>query len=457
MKKYIFLLSCFLSFIIQSQNKQIQYGFAELPQTLLLNPGAENNYKYHIGVPLLSGFSAELGTTGFTVKDLFQNDNRTINQKVATVLNQVNTRDYIKFNSQIEIFNAGFRFNDDIYFSFGFYEEIDGIGYFARDPITLINEGNAAYIGRTFSLSQINYKLDVLGVLHFGVSKKINKKLTLGARFKVYSSALSLQSTNNKGGFTTTLGTNNIYSHYLEDLDVDLKTSGLVDSDSNEFIRDASTYLGNTFFGDNLGVGLDFGLTYKINSQLEFTASILDFGFINHNTNVKNSTIKGTYTFQGVEFDYDNNNPDYWNELDIDFRDKVPVKENTNGYTSWRPTKFNAAIKYNFGEIRSKYCYDNTFKEYYKSAVGAQLYSVFRPLGPQLALTGFYEHRFSQKLQAKVTYTVDEYSFYNIGAGLSTQIGKVNFYGMIDNIAQFNDIANSNNVSIQLGINLIFN
>jgi hypothetical protein len=37
------------------------------------------------------------------------------------------------------------------------------------------------------------------------------------------------------------------------------------------------------------------------------------------------------------------------------------------------------------------------------------------------------------------------------------QLGKVNFYSTVDNIAQFNDIASANSISLQLGINLIFN
>ena len=56
------------------------------------------------------------------------------------------------------------------------------------------------------------------------------------------------------------------------------------------------------------------------------------------------------------------------------------------------------------------YCYDNTFKELYTDAFGAQLYTVFRPLRQQFALTGFYEKSFLNKLDVKVTYTADNYS-----------------------------------------------
>jgi hypothetical protein len=455
-KRFLALFFIFFAIKAYNQNKQLLYGFAELPQSLLLNPGAETNYKFHVGVPLLSGFSSEFGSTGFTISDLFTVDNRPINDKVSDVFNKLRTKDHIKFNSQIEILNAGFRYDDKNYFSFGFYEEIDGIIYFPKDPVNLVVEGNSEYLNKSFDLSQILYKADILGVLHFGVTRKVSEKLTVGARFKIYSSALNLESTNNTGTFTTVNGTDNIYTHYLDNVNVNLRTSGLVED--NEYIDSPNTYLGNTFLGSNLGVGIDVGFTSHLSDQLEFTGSIVDLGFIKHKKNIKNSFVKGDYKFEGIEFGYDpDNSINYWNNLDDDFKEKVPSGDNQDSYISWRPTKLNASLKYSFGQKRSKYCYDNTYKDFYRNALGVQLYSVFRPLNSQLALTGFFEKSFSEKLHAKVTYTIDDYSFYNIGAGISAQVGKLNFYGMVDNIAQFSDIATANNVSIQLGINIIFN
>ena len=128
-KRLLLLFFIFLAFKTFSQNKQLLYDFAAIPQTLLLNPGAETNYKFHVGLPLFSGFSAEFGATGFTVSDLFAVDNRSINDKVSAVLNKLTTKDNIKINTQIEILNAGFRVNDKNYVSFGFYQEIDAIAY----------------------------------------------------------------------------------------------------------------------------------------------------------------------------------------------------------------------------------------------------------------------------------------------------------------------------------------
>ncbi|WP_405606813.1 DUF5723 family protein [Polaribacter sp. Asnod1-A03] len=441
--------------ISHSQNKQILYGFAELPQTLLLNPGAETNYRFHVGIPLLSGFSSEFGSSGFSISDLFLNDGVNFNDKVESVLDKLDSKDHLKFNMQLELFSGGYRYNDRYYFSFGIYEEIDMISYFPKDASIFLTEGNSAYLDRQFSINDLMFKADVLSVLHFGVTKKIDKQLTIGGRFKIYSSTINSESSNNTGTLTTVNGTNNIYTHYLSNLNVNIKSSGLKENDDT--INDPVTYLKNTLTGSNLGVGFDFGFTYHQSEQLEFTGSIVDLGFIKHRSNINNYYAYGNYTLEGIEFLYPNQTIDYWHNLEEDFEEKVPNDEDQNSYISWRPTKLNGSLKYSFGKRRSKYCYDYTFKDFYSNAIGVQLNAVFRPLRPQLALTGFYEKSFSNKLHTKFTYTIDEYSFYNIGAGISAQIGKVNFYGMVDNIANFNDIASSNNISLQLGFNLIFN
>ena len=108
--------------------------------------------------------------------------NRPINDKVSETLNKLSIRDQIKFNFQIEILNAGFRYDDKNYFSFGFYQEIDGISYFPKDPIKLLTDGNGSFLNKSFDFSQIQYKLDALGVLHFGVSREVNEKITVGSK-----------------------------------------------------------------------------------------------------------------------------------------------------------------------------------------------------------------------------------------------------------------------------------
>ena len=54
------------------------------------------------------------------------------------------------------------------------------------------------------------------------------------------------------------------------------------------------------------------------------------------------------------------------------------------------------------------------------------------------------------------TYTLDSYSVYNIGLGLSANFGNLIFYLMADNILQYKNIYNAQSVSLQLGFNYMF-
>ena len=454
MRKTISLFLFVVGFNSFSQNKAVLYDFAGLPQTLLLNPGLETNYKYHIGVPLLSGFSTDIGITGFTVSDVFAIDNASISDKISAVLQNLDNADYLKINSQIEVFSAGFRWDKKTYISFGFYQELDAIVYFPKDFITLFNEGNSAYLNKNFSISQLAFKLDLSGVLHAGITKKVSDELTVGGRFKIYSSALNIESTNNTGTFTTSLGSNNIYVNQLNNINFNQRSSGVVAEDENT--NDPTKFLKNTFLGDNSGVGLDFGLTYHINPQLQFSGSILDVGFVHHKKNIKNAAVEGSFVFEGIEFEYDSSRS-YWQELDATLKEQIVTSENQESYISWRPTRINTAIKYSFGEKRSKFCYDNISKDFYTDAFGVQLYSIFRPVSLQFAATSFYEKSFSKKMHAKVTYTVDDYSYSNIGVGVSFQLWKINFYGILDNVLELSDISKANGFQLQFGFNLLFN
>lgn len=455
MKKFLIaILLC--SSTILSQNKQVLYDFG-LPQSLLLNPALENNYKLHVGIPLLSGFSTQIGSTGVVLTDLFSVDNQNINDKVSQVLNSLTSNDFMMINTQIELLNIGYRLNEKTYLTAGFYHEIDGIGYFPKDLLVLFSEGNDAFLNRSFSASQIAYKLDVLGVLHAGITKKIYEKIALGARFKIYSSALNLESTNNSGTFSTVQGTNNLLTHSISNVNLEQRSAGFFDT-NNEIFDNPQEYLKRTFLSGNLGFGFDLGITYHINKQLQFSASLIDIGFINHKKDVKTNKEEGSFVYEGFEYEFDStSNQDFWEEINDRFNEELPTLENENSYISWRPTKINMALKYSFGEKRSEICYDNNYQDFYSDAFGAQLFSVFRPQSTNLALTAFYQKSFSRKLHAKVTYTIDDFSFANIGAGMSMQFGNVNFYGMVDNILSYRNLSSANSVSLQMGINFIIN
>ena len=442
MRKILFYFFLLFAIAMQAQ-QQIAFSFGETPQTLLLNPGSETNYKSHFGIPVLSNFQLTIGNTGFQMGDLFSNDSRPFNEKFEKVLEQLSPDDYINLNTKIDVLNFGYRYNNKIYISVGFYEELDLMVYFPKDAIEGLYYGNDPFFNRSFSVSQAIMKADLLGVLHAGISKKIDEKLTIGGRFKIYSSSLNVETNNNSGSITTTTNTTNITRLTLQNLDAEVSTSGL-----DNF----------SLLGGNLGVGFDVGLTYHFSPQIEFTGSILDLGFVKHSKNTRNFTAKGNYVLDGINFEYNPDDPiDYWEQLSNDFKARIPNEETEDAYTSWRPMKLNAALKYSFGERRNKFCYTKTHKQYYYNSIGFQMHTIMRPLKPQFSFTSFYEKSLSQKIYTKFTHTINDYSSTIFGAGTSLQLGKLHVFGALDNVLGVRDLSTLNTISLNFGLNIIIN
>ncbi|WP_304199248.1 DUF5723 family protein [Flavobacterium alvei] len=443
-------MSCF------SQNKQLLYNFTSVPQSMLTNPGSDVNYNWFVGIPLLSGFSANVGSSSFSVYDLFANNGVDFNTKLRNVVFSTSRNDKVVMNEQLEVFSGGFKLGDwqeGSYFSFGMYQELDVLTYMPKDYAILALDGNKDYLGKVFDMGDLNARGELLSVFHLGYHKKVNENLILGVRGKIYSSIFNVTSTKNSGYFYTILGTNNVYDQVISANGL-VQTSGLTNYLENYSGNAQSDIMKKTLLGGNLGLGLDLGLTYYPKENLQFTASLIDIGFIKHTKEIESYRYKGYYNYVGLTPDFVLGNS---NDILDEFNDAIPLDTLHTKYTTWRPLKFNSSIQYSFGDGRSSDCNCSGGTENkYKNAVGAQLFAMTTPRTPLMALTAYYRRQIFESLEMKATYTVDSFSSKNIGLGLSTTIGKVNFYILADNLLEYKDISKARSLGFQMGLNIIF-
>jgi len=450
-----FQLSCF------SQNKQVLYNFTSIPQSSLVNPGADVSYKFYFGIPILSGVSANLGSSSFSAYDLFANNGVDFNDKVRNIINNSSNKDKTQINQQLEIFSGGFRVGgreSQSYISFGAYQEFDFLMYFPKDLAILAVDGNQKYIGKAFDLSDLNVRAEVLSVFHVGYHRKLSEKLVLGGRAKIYSSGANATSTHNSGFIFTgqSAGTPNLYNQVISS-NLELKTSGLSKFTKDEYEGSIPSDIAhNTFFNGSLGLGLDAGITYYIKENLQFTASIIDLGFIRQSKDIETLNYKGTYNYKGANPNFlgSNKPEDVFDEFDK----AIPRDTLYNKYTTWRPTKLYSSIQYSFGESRSDdecNCKGSVARKYV-NGIGGQLFAMTMPNEPYVALTAFYRRSIFEKLDFKATYTFDPYSNKNIGLGLSGTLGKLNMYLLVDNVLEYRDVSKANSLAFQFGFNFVF-
>ena len=461
--RWLMFLGVFVS--LQAQNKQILYGFKEVPQQILLNPGAQIDYNGYIGVPLLSHIHFNAGITGFSAFDIFADDGRDFNQKIQDVVYDVDAKDFFGFNQQLDIFSGGFRLKSSsektFFISFGLYQESDVFFYFPKDYAVLALEGNYNNLNRRFNLGDLSVSAEVSSVFHVGINKKINSKWTVGLRGKIYSSIVQASSTENYGSFTTVEGTSNFLTHRI-DLDMKLQTSGLSFATDSTATNQVDVLKNRLLLGGNLGVGIDVGFTHEPSPEWTIDASLQDLGFINYSKDVQNYEVNGYLEYDGIQSVFppiasDQTAQEYWDEVQDSFEDTFKVDSTTTAYTKWRPLKLNTSVSYNFGKKVNKECNcldksDPTFQ----NRVGAHLFALKRPNHLQWALSAFYYRKLFKGLQFKTTYTIDTYSSKNVGLGISAALGPVQFYIMADNLLDYQNVAKSQSVSLQLGFNYIF-
>lgn len=448
-----------------AQNKQLLYNVNGLPQSLLSNPGSSVNFDGHIGIPLFSKFHISVGSSGVNLYDIFDDSSPDVNERVTKTIRRLTRNDYFTLHQQLEILSFGWRLKNKQYLSAGVYQEMDMFAYFPKDPALLVNEGNNDYINVPFDFSDVSFAGEILTVYHLGINKKINRKLTLGVQGKLYSGIFNVSSTKNTGLFTTRddPGNPNFYRHYAENINVRVNTSGYASLNNSGMTVQQSTadLLKRSFFGGNLGAGIDIGGTYSLRENFRITASVLDIGFMYQQHDVENYLYYGNYATDGIEPLFpdvapNNNTIPYWDifedEVDRNLKDET-VNEK---YTTWRPVKFNAALEFGFEEMYEVCDYRRTYKRRNYNLVGLHLFGVKRPRTLNMAMTAYYDRKFNNNFRAKLAYTIDDFSFTNIGLLVSKKFNKFNMFFAADNLLGYFNLAKSQSASVQFGMQFIF-
>lgn len=465
MRIAIVLLVFFYCSSVFGQNKPLLYNVDDLPQALLQNPGARIDFTRHFGIPLFSQIHFAVGSTGVTAKDIFEDDGRNINARIQSAIRNLTSTDFFSINEQIEIVSFGWKMGNRGYFSAGAYQEADIFGYFPSDPAKLAFEGNADYIGRPFRFDDVSFTGEVLTVYHAGFNYKMDSKLTVGGRVKLYSGIFNVESVDNEGTFTTydTPGEENFYNHEIDDFNILVNTSGyasLRDEEDMTVDQAAAELLSRSFFGQNVGVGVDAGFHYRVTDQFSVNASFRDLGLMFHQKDIENSRYFGSYDSSGLEplfpeLDNEETIP-YWDVLEEQFDANLKDVKTFSEYNTWRPLKYNASIQFGTGKSILPCDYLISKKPRYMNLFGMIVSGVNRPKGPTYGVTTYWDRKVNDYFRFRVAYGLDQFSRTKFGVMASSRFKNFNAYIAVNDIIGYTNLANAHSASLQLGIQYVF-
>ncbi|MDD3740203.1 MAG: DUF5723 family protein [Bacteroidales bacterium] len=481
MKKYILVLIFAGVFgVTYGQQALTLYNMDRVMQSQFVNPSIDVPYKIHIGgllIPIVGQIPPPLyfnyANNSFYWNHIYHKKPNTVADTAFMVdiplfMNKLHNTNHLRFDTQIELFNIGIRL-ENMFITVALTERFKYGVSLPYDLFEFTLNGNMPYM-----LESKPHDFSGLGVnfTHFrefavGGSMKANDDITVGARMKILFGLANVTTdfkefslyTDPEDYSLTAITDMKIHASlpvyfdyivhstdgHLDSLDFEINETSVEEflgaEGDEDYLSAATKYLMNF---KNIGLGFDFGATYKFNPEIEFFASVTDFGFISWNTNPQNFISKGEYDFRGIEIEVWENEDDMNESMDK----LVDTLVNTfifdlveTGYVTWLPSSIYVGGKYKFHELLH-------FTALYRGEFYRKNYMQSLTLGINSNLTNF--------LSAHLTWSLANNYAGNVGFGLSARMGFMSWYLITDSFTNMIWPQKAKNVNIRIGCNMVF-
>jgi Family of unknown function (DUF5723) len=382
------------------------YFMNSLPQVSVNNPAFVPNYRFSVGLPLISSFSQGYYNSGFSYNDLITKTNGEVTADLSKFTKSLASKNYITSTYQIDVFRVGFRATSRLYMQVYSTAHAYARAQMPKEIASIFVQGTTPLVGTTTSFSPQGEGLSYLET-GLGAAYQVDDRLTLGARLKYLNGAenvTTIQSTMN-----LTVG-NSLQITSGDDM---VKTSGI--HDPNSFAKN---------LGKNSGFGIDLGATFKVTPKLTLAASVIDLGRINWKGNTYSYAFAQTpasYTFSGIDFkDVIQGNTKALNaELDSLKNKFKVVGTPTGSYRTWLPGKM--YVSGNYAISRTFSLGTVFFSEKFQDRISA---------GGGVSVN----KHFGKWLSGGVSYSISNRSYNNLGLGVSFNMAPVQIYFAGDNL-----------------------
>lgn len=437
-RKKIVILTTLLTLLIGQQTTAQQantmYFIKDNPLRHSLNPAFQPECRFYIGFPGLSSIDVSAGNNSLTFSDIYRG--RVVDGEKETISflhpdAEGGVDDFLKAyrknlriftNVELSLLTFGFQVKQN-YFTFDLSTKTDVQVMIPKAIPTVFFKGVEDKDGVTsFDLHNLKVSASAYTELALGYSYNMENEWVFGGKFKfLYGHAnfntdfrdVSLEISKEKWllqGNASLSGAapGLVFEGGEEDVfdGIDFDTDGLGFGD---YVRSSG-----------LGVGFDLGATYNLFENLQFSASLVDLGFIRWNKNVQRVYKNSDFEFDGILYDMNNDSIDYWKEYEEMFEDMFMKDSDPKSYTTWLTAKVYIGAEYSvlndkigFGLLSKTYI---TGKKMFEELVFSTTFRPFRPFS------------------AALSYSLLDGKWSNLGLGLNVNAGALNFFLNVDQI-----------------------
>ena len=442
----ISFLFCLISTGIKAQDGNVINFMQMVPQSNYNNPAAIPSVGFYFGLPALSALNFGINNGSFSYNNVFSrraDDSLIID--VDKFLGSIKDDNKVSYDVSEQILALGLKVKRS-YFTFSVSNKNTINANFTKDFMTFLLKGNEPFIGKSANLGDFKFGLNSYVEAAFGLTREINKRLSVGVRFKyliglvnVYTERSSINLYTNPSSYELALTS-----------DVLIKSSTVLDTfkfNNNDKWQSISDLSNKVFNSPNHGMAIDFGGEYKITNKFSVGVSVLDLGYIDWGNDVKNYQSKKantTINFNGLDINTAFKNGSFDKSV---FDDIIDSLKNTMGIDTVNGTKYRAPLK-------TKIYVSASYFLTKRSRLGLVLRNDLVNQAVNSSFTISYNRYVGKNLSFTFANTIVAGNLLNPGGGISLNLGFAQFYLLVDHSSSFY-AADIKNFGFQFGLNLV--
>lgn len=425
----VYLIVFFFS-IVSAVSAQTSLSFYHLGDATFQNSGLNPAYmpdgRVFVGLPAISGIHVHVNNKfSYNQGIRKEGDNNVLS--IGSIISNLQPNNLLSTHVNVSLFHLGYHIPKGPAISIFANERVETDVLYPRQFAEFIWEGNGNKLGDVIDLSGVGLNVSHFREIGIGIAHRVSPQLRVGARLKMYKGVLNASTPRNMN--ITTEVNSQTYAWNVETENAAFRTAGV------GILREGD-YAKHMLSPGNTGFGVDLGFEYNVNKYLSFAASVVDFGYISWNTDVKNKQfVDTTFTYSGVNIKGIQN---YQQAVQDSLFDKFRTTVNNDPYKTWVPTKL-------YGSMIWKY----TGNTHFIGTVGA------RYIHGQLKMLygGGVKH-----IMGPMTVSLNgvklPQQFFNVGAALAVRGGPVQYYIAADQIINFS-VPDARAFDFRMGLNII--